>query len=223
MPLFARRPSEGLDLGTGNRGHLIEHVIRRPDSDEEAHGSIFRQGASVRAILRAVPIPAIEALHADITALTVDAVVNAANSTLGGGGGVDGAIHRAAGWAELQAACAALGGCDPGDAKATSGFALPARYIIHTVGPIWRGGFRGESEVLASCYRRCLEVADSLGVRSIAFPAISTGAYEYPANEAAHVAVETVRSTYSSVEAVKLVAFDTPTYELYRRLLSISF
>jgi O-acetyl-ADP-ribose deacetylase (regulator of RNase III) len=170
-----------------------------------------------------VPITAIEALHADITTLTVDAVVNAANSSLGGGGGVDGAIHQAAGWAELQAACSALGGCDPGDAKATSGFALPARYIIHTVGPIWRGGFRGESEVLASCYRRCLEVADSLGVRSIAFPAISTGVYEYPANEAAHVAVETVRSTYTSVEVVKLVAFDTPTYELYRRLLSISF
>jgi O-acetyl-ADP-ribose deacetylase (regulator of RNase III) len=99
----------------------------------------------------------------------------------------------------------------------------PVGYIIHTVGPIWRGGFRGESEVLASCYRRCLEVADSLGVRSIAFPAISTGVYEYPANEAAHVAVETVRSTYTSVEVVKLVAFDTPTYELYRRLLSISF
>jgi O-acetyl-ADP-ribose deacetylase (regulator of RNase III) len=169
-----------------------------------------------------VPVPAIEALHADITTLTVDAVVNAANSSLAGGGGVDGAIHRAAGYAELQAACAALGGCDPGDAKATSGFSLPARYIIHTVGPIWRGGFRGEADVLASCYRRCLEVADSLGVRSIAFPAISTGVYDYPPSDAAHLAVETVRTTDTLVEVVKLVAFDASTYELYRKLLSFS-
>jgi O-acetyl-ADP-ribose deacetylase len=223
MPLFAGRPSEGLVLGAGDRGDKVEKLIGGPDRDEEAHSSIVRRDAPVRAILRPVPITAIDALHADITTLAVDAVVNAANSTLGGGGGVDGAIHRAAGWADLQAACSALGGCDTGDAKATSGFALPARYIIHTVGPIWRGGFRGESELLASCYRRCLEVADSLGVKSIAFPAISTGVYEYPPNEAAHVAVETVRSTYTSVETVKLVAFDTPTYELYRRLLSISF
>jgi O-acetyl-ADP-ribose deacetylase (regulator of RNase III) len=164
----------------------------------------------------------IHALRADITTLEVDAIVNAANSSLAGGGGVDGAIHRAAGAAELEAACAALGGCEPGDAKMTPGFGLPARYIIHTVGPVWRGGFRGESDVLASCYRRCLEVADSLGVKSIAFPAISTGVYDYPADAAARVAVETVRSTFTDVEIVNLVAFDSGTYELYRRLLTIS-
>jgi O-acetyl-ADP-ribose deacetylase len=169
-----------------------------------------------------VGTPRIEAIHADITTLEVDAVVNAANSALAGGGGVDGAIHEAAGYEELQAACAALGGCDPGDAKATDGFGLRARHIIHTVGPVWRGGFRGEGEILASCYRRSLEVADQLGARSVAFPAISTGVYGYPADQAAHVAVESIRSAYTEVELVDLVAYDTATYELYRRLLHIS-
>jgi O-acetyl-ADP-ribose deacetylase len=167
-----------------------------------------------------VPVPVVDALHADITTLEVDAIVNAANSSLYGGGGVDGAIHDAAGDDELNAACAVLGGCNPGDAKATPGFRLPARYIIHTVGPVWRGGFRGEEEILASCYRRSLEVADTLGVRSIAFPAISTGIFGYPAEAAAHVAVEAVRSVETSVALVHLVAFDGPTYELYLRLLT---
>lgn len=147
-------------------------------------------------------------------------MVNAANRALAGGGGVDGAIHRAAGWAELQAACRALGGCDPGDAKATAGFRLPARWIIHTVGPVWRGGARGEPQILASCYQRCLTVAEGLGARSIAFPAISTGVYGYPHATAADVAVASIRSAVgSSVERVLLVAFDAGTLEDYTRCL----
>ena len=162
----------------------------------------------------------IEALQGDITAQEVDAVVNAANQALAGGGGVDGAIHRAAGHRELQEACQALGGCDTGDAKATEGFNLPARWIIHAVGPRWRGGEAGEAEQLASCYRRSLEVADELGARSVAFPAISTGIYGYPPEDAARIAVETVRSTPSEVELVRLVAFDEATRALYENLLS---
>src|SRR5438067_10304495 len=154
----------------------------------------------------------------DITRLAVDAVVNAANQSLLGGGGVDGAIHRAAG-PELLEACRPLGGCATGDAKATPGFGLPARWIIHAVGPRWRGGEAGEAELLASCYRRSLAVADELGARSVAFPAISTGIYGYPPEEAARIAVETVRSTETTVELVRLVAFDQSTYERYQRLL----
>jgi len=156
----------------------------------------------------------------DITRQVVDAVVNAANRQLAGGGGVDGAIHRAAGAAELHAACAELGGCEPGDAKATSGFAMPARWIVHTVGPMWSGGERGEAEVLASCYRRSIEVAGELGARSVAFPAISTGIYGYPPELAAEVAVSITTSAESDVvELVRLVAFDRATCELYVRLL----
>lgn len=162
----------------------------------------------------------IEAVQGDITREGVDAVVNAANSGLLGGGGVDGAIHRAAGASDLRAACAELGGCDPGDAKATSGFALPAQWIIHTVGPVWHGGDAGEPDVLASCYRRCLEVADALGARRVAFPAISTGVYGYPRPAAASVAVSTLRSTVSSVELARLVAFDDETFALYQALLA---
>ena len=162
----------------------------------------------------------IEAVRGDITAEDVDAVVNAANQGLGGGGGVDGAIHRAAGHRELQEACQALGGCPTGDAKATPGFALPARWIIHAVGPRWRGGDQGEADLLASCYRRSLEVADELGARSVAFPAISTGIYGYPSEEAARIAVETIRSTPAEVEVVRLVAFDDATHRLYETLLA---
>jgi O-acetyl-ADP-ribose deacetylase (regulator of RNase III) len=161
----------------------------------------------------------IQAVQGDITTEATDAVVNAANQSLAGGGGVDGAIHRAAGPRELRDACARLGGCATGDAKATPGFNLPARWIIHAVGPRWRGGGHGEPEQLASCYRRALEVADEWGARSIAFPAISTGIYGYPADEAAEIAVGTIRSTSTRVELVRLVAFDAETFRRYRRLL----
>jgi O-acetyl-ADP-ribose deacetylase (regulator of RNase III) len=149
-----------------------------------------------------------------------DAIVNAANSSLLGGGGVDGAIHRAAG-PELLAACRPLGGCAPGDAKATPGFRLPARWVIHTVGPIYRGGHSGEAEVLASCYRRSLEVAVELGATSVAFPAISTGIYGYPADEAAEIAVEQVTTAPpGTIERIVLVAFDAGTLARYERLLA---
>jgi len=155
----------------------------------------------------------------DITRSSVEAVVNAANRNLAGGGGVDGAIHRAAGTDKLQDACRAIGGCEPGDAVATPGFNLAARYIIHTVGPVWHGGDKGEADILASCYRRSLAVADELGVTSLAFPAISTGVYGYPPDLAAAIAVATVRATSTAVDAVRFVAFDQATLQLYHQLL----
>jgi O-acetyl-ADP-ribose deacetylase (regulator of RNase III) len=162
----------------------------------------------------------IEVVQGDITGEDVDAVVNAANSALAGGGGVDGAIHRAAGAAQLHAACADLGGCPTGDAKATPGFGLRAKWIIHAVGPRYRDGNHGEPELLASAYRRSLEVADALGAASVAFPAISTGVYGYPAADAARIAVDTVRSTPTQhVELVRLVAFDEDTRRLYEGLV----
>src|SRR5262245_51040368 len=159
--------------------------------------------------------PRITAVRGDITTEEVDAVVNAANADLAGGGGVDGAIHRAAGAEQLHAACAELGGCKPGDAKATPGFALPARWIIHAVGPVWQGGGFGEELRLTSCYRRILEVADELGATSVAVPAIATGVYGYPRDKAARVAVRTLRSTPTAVQEVRLVAFDDETLRLY--------
>ncbi len=163
----------------------------------------------------------IEGVLGDITAEAVDAIVNAANSSLLGGGGVDGAIHRAAG-PDLLAACRLLGGCPTGEAKATPGFRLPARWVIHTVGPVWRGGTEGEPELLGTCYRRSLEVADDLGARSVAFPAISTGVYGYPKADAAAIAVATLRAAAATtrVELVRLVAFDQSTLDLYEALLS---
>jgi len=167
------------------------------------------------------PEDKIEIVQGDITKLEVDAIVNAANTTLLGGGGVDGAIHRAAG-PELLAECRTLGGCQPGEAKITRGYRLPARFIIHTVGPAWRGGKHGEPETLANCYRNSLQVAVENGIKTIAFPAISCGAYGYPIEEAAQIAVNTTReflATTDQIEKVIFVLWDEDVYKTYRRIL----
>ena len=160
-------------------------------------------------------------IQADITTLGVDAVVNAANRTLLGGGGVDGAIHRAAG-PQLVASCALLGGCKTGEAKITKGYRLPAKHIIHTVGPVWHGGSKGEPELLASCYRRSMEVAAEHGVRSIAFPCISTGVYGYPADLAARIAVDSVREALDRLSIqmdVTFCCFSKRDHGIYSALL----
>jgi O-acetyl-ADP-ribose deacetylase (regulator of RNase III) len=150
--------------------------------------------------------PRIKVVVADITGLELDAIVNAANTTLMGGGGVDGAIHRKAG-PKLADYCSRLGGCQTGDAKITPGFNLPSRQVIHTVGPVWNGGGHGEEELLASCYKRCLHVAMDHGVRTLAFPAISTGAYRFPAGRAAEIAVQTVNGVIARRSEIELVLF----------------
>lgn len=163
----------------------------------------------------------LEVVEGDITKLVVDAIVNAANESLLGGGGVDGAIHRAAG-SELLAECRTLGGCPTGDARITQGYRLPARFVIHTVGPVWHGGGQGEERLLASCYRESLRLARAHGVASIAFPAISTGVYRFPAERAAEIAVATVRDETADpgpLERVVFCCFDGVTAGFYRRLL----
>jgi O-acetyl-ADP-ribose deacetylase (regulator of RNase III) len=160
----------------------------------------------------------IEFVLGDITEQEVDAIVNAANPSLLGGGGVDGAIHRAGGPAILEE-CRLLGGCNPGNVKATSGGALPARHVLHAVGPIWRGGRESEAELLASCHRRAIELAEELGCKSVAFPAISTGAYGYPVELAAPVAIAATREALEAHPAVELARFvfrDDPTLAAYR-------
>ena len=164
---------------------------------------------------------AIEVVLGDITAQDADAIVTAANESLLGGGGVDGAIHRAAG-PRLAEAGAAIGPCEPGEAMATPAFDLdpPVRHVIHTVGPVWEGGGYGEADILASCYRRSLQVADTLGARTVAFPAIATGIYGFPPDQAAKIAVHTIRSTPTAVEHVRLVAFDQPARDTLQAALN---
>jgi len=159
-------------------------------------------------------------MRGDITKVDVDAIVNAANTSLLGGGGVDGAIHRAAG-AELLAECRTLGGCRPGEAKITRGYRLPASFVIHTVGPVWSGGEHREPEILANCYRSSLQLAVENGIKTIAFPAISCGAYGYPIPKAAHIAIKTTRNflaTVDKIDKVTFVVWGDDIYDVYRQL-----
>lgn len=164
----------------------------------------------------------IEIIQGDITHQEVDAIVNAANCSLLGGGGVDGAIHRAAG-PELLAECRTLGGCETGKAKITKGYRLKAKYVIHTPGPVWHGGRKGEPELLASCYRSCLELASANGCKTVDFPSISTGVYHFPLEQASVIAISTIRAylaEHSEIERVRMVCFDAGTKVAYEKALN---
>ena len=164
----------------------------------------------------------IEIIQGDITTQTVDAIVNAANCSLLGGGGVDGAIHRAAG-PELLAECRTLHGCETGKAKITKGYRLPAKFVIHTPGPVWHGGKNGEEALLASCYRSCLELASANGCKTVDFPSISTGVYHFPLEKASKIAVGTIAdylSAHPEIERVRMVCFDARTERFYREALA---
>jgi O-acetyl-ADP-ribose deacetylase (regulator of RNase III) len=168
--------------------------------------------------MKSIPI---EIFHGDITTLSVDAIINAANSSLLGGGGVDGAIHRAAGPGLLQE-CKSLGGCLTGEAKITSGYNLPAKFVIHTVGPVWKGGNNNEEELLANCYRSCLRIAEDMKLKSLAFPNISTGVYGFPKKQAASVAIREVKDFFSKdrkIEKIIFAIFDTENLKIYKELL----
>ena len=164
----------------------------------------------------------IEIIQGDITHQEVDAIVNAANCSLLGGGGVDGAIHRAAG-PELLAECRTVGGCETGKAKITKGYRLKAKYVIHTPGPVWHGGRKGEPELLASCYRSCLELASANGCKTVDFPSISTGVYHFPLEQASVIAISTIRAylaEHSEIERVRMVCFDAGTKAAYEKALN---
>ena len=207
----------GLDLD-----EIIQEKVRKNAEKypvDQAFGSKEKYTELKAAKRKEKETPVIRAVRGDITKINdVDAIVNAANTTLLGGGGVDGAIHRAAG-PDLLKECRTLGGCETGKAKITGAYNLPCRYVIHTPGPIWRGGRQGERELLASCYRSCLELAVENGIRKIAFPSISTGVYHFPVKEAADIAVQTARRFAAehpgSLDLVEWVLFDDHTMQVY--------
>lgn len=207
----------GLDLDEIIQAKVRKNAEKYPV--DQAFGSKEKYTELKAAKRKEKETPVIRAVRGDITKINdVDAIVNAANTTLLGGGGVDGAIHRAAG-SDLLKECRTLGGCETGKAKITGAYNLPCRYVIHTPGPIWRGGRQGERELLASCYRSCLELAVENGIRKIAFPSISTGVYHFPVKEAADIAVQTARRFAAehpgSLDLVEWVLFDDHTMQVY--------